>query len=128
MGVESPHIPLTLFVSREPILLETRVRVLEQSGVGAVPSHPAQVTALLRSYQFRVLILCNSLPVEEKREVIAQFKLRYPSGRVVSVNSDDEAPQVLGADVEMYPPVMPSQWERLCHALKAGGLAKRSER
>jgi hypothetical protein len=101
------------------MLLETRLRLLQQAGLVALPAEPAHVATVLREYQFEVLILCNSLTLQDKREVLAQFKSRYPSGRVVSVISVEQT-HMVDADIEMQTPVMPLDWETLSGVLKEG--------
>ena len=110
--------PKTLFVSRETLLLSTRIAVLKRFGLVVFPSDLREAPTLLRDIAFDVLVLCNSLLPKEKREFIAQFKSRSPAGRVVSVSSVSS--DQVEADIQLDAPVTQKQWKAVCRALKTG--------
>ena len=99
MGTEARLVPPTIFVSHDPKLLETRLKLLEDGGLFVMPSNPTEFPVLLKEYKFEVLILCNTLSEAEKGKLVSQFKLRYPSGRVVSIDPIPAPPLLIKLQV-----------------------------
>jgi hypothetical protein len=117
MGTDSPLVPPTIFVSHDPMLLETRTKLLEEAGLHIMPSDPTDFPVLLSEFKFEVLILCNTLSQDEKQKLTAEFKRLNESGGVVSIQPPLER-QVVDADIRMQAPVHPWEWQLLCRALK----------
>jgi CheY-like chemotaxis protein len=77
---------VVLVVGKDPVLLETRSRVLRLAGFTVVPA-PCPELAVVQFLQgdFDLVLLCHTIPQEERRRLCRSFHQHTPRTPIVSV-------------------------------------------
>lgn len=85
---------------RDLSLLQTRGKVLETAGFSVSSTQePAEVDALLGGHMPEMLVLCHSLPLDQREAVLQQMRSRWP--RMKSLLVAKNSTQVCREPVEM---------------------------
>jgi len=83
---------LLLSVGCDPLLMGTRTGLLVEAGYSVVPSFTSRdAFQMFISRDIDLVIICHTIPEEEKNKLIASMKERNKRTPIVSIHADGEA-------------------------------------
>ena len=83
---------LLLSVGRDPLLMRTRTVLLGEAGYSVMPSFTSRdAFQIFISRHIDLVILCHTIPQEEKSKLIASMKERNNRTPIVCIHVDGEA-------------------------------------
>ncbi len=83
---------LLLSVGRDPLLMRTRTVLLGEAGYSVMPSFTSRdAFQIFISCDIDLVILCHTIPQEEKSKLIASMKERNNRTPIVCIHVDGEA-------------------------------------
>ena len=111
-----PHI-VALAVGLDPLLLETRNRVLESAGHTIVSALSVeQGLERFVSGDFDIVILCHSIPVRERERLTYAIRRRSPNTPVVVITTKFSAMDSFAdAMIENEPEILLQEIPRILH-------------
>ena len=81
-----PH-TLVLAVGRDPVLLETRSQVLQAAGYTVIPERSLKkALAMFREGDFDLVLLCHSIPAQERERLTRLLREHSSRTPIVSVS------------------------------------------
>ena len=83
---------LLLSVGRDPLLMRTRTVLLGEAGYSVMPSFTSRdAFQIFISRDIDLVILCHTIPQEEKSKLIVSMKERNKKTPIVCIHVDGEA-------------------------------------
>src|SRR5205823_8703716 len=83
---------LLLSVGRDPLLMRTRTVLLGEAGYSVMPSFTSRdAFQMFISRDIDLVIICHTIPQEEKSKLIVSMKERNQRTPIVSIHADGEA-------------------------------------
>ena len=83
---------LLLSVGRDPLLMRTRTALLAEAGYSVMPSFTSRdAFQIFISSAIDLVILCHTIPQEEKSKLIVSMKERNKKTPIVCIHVDGEA-------------------------------------
>ena len=87
---------VVLSVGRDPLLMRTRTGVLLNAGYSVMPSFTSRdAFQIFSSREIDLVILCHTIPEEEKIKLIGSIKLGNKRTPIVSIHADGETDEEL---------------------------------
>ncbi len=81
-----------LSVGRDPLLMRTRTGVLLDAGYSVMPSFTSRdAVQIFSAREIDLVILCHTIPEEEKIKLIDSMKLGSKRTPIISIHADGEA-------------------------------------
>ena len=82
---------VVLSVGRDPLLMRTRTVLLLEAGYSVMPSFTSRdAFQIFSSREIDLVILCHTIPQEEKSKLIASMKKRNKRTPIVCIHVDGE--------------------------------------
>ena len=82
---------LLLSVGLDPLLMRTRTSLLDSDGYSVVPSFTSrEAFEIFVSRDIDLVILCHTIPEQEKMKLIVSMKERSKRTPIVSIHADGE--------------------------------------
>jgi DNA-binding NtrC family response regulator len=101
---------IALHVGLDPTLSYTRQKILQSMGCTAVACFSAaDAVQFFRDGDFDFVMLCHSLPREERQELTRLFHMWSPSTPIILVRWDREADSLVDAVLDSDPEQMVRQ-------------------
>jgi len=88
---------VVLSVGSDRVLLSLRDKVLRAAGYVVREYFPAQITSC--EHDFEVVILCHSIPNEQRRRIIYFIRSQKPNAPIVLVRADGDCSDMVDATV-----------------------------
>jgi hypothetical protein len=115
--IELPHV---LCFSRDPLLLKTRVAVLERQYRVVPVGSLAEILELPFGSTFDLVVLCHTVSDEDCRNARAFIKARWPSAKVLSMTTGSRSCGVEQGEIIVRgldgPPALLQRIDSLLHA------------
>ena len=97
--LEGKRPPRILIVGHDPLLVETRSAILQNSGLRAIgASSAAEAARISRREEFDALVLCHELSQQDKQMVMQEARRRKPRSKVIALYSITPS-EASGADL-----------------------------
>src|SRR6266516_8027322 len=91
---------VVLSVGSDPLLMRTRTALLGEAGYSVMPSFTSRDAFLIfTSREIDLVILCHTIPEEEKIKLIGSMKVKNNRTPIISIHADGDAD---GALVDAY--------------------------
>ena len=82
---------LLLSVGLDPLLMRTRTSVLGNAGYSVMPSFTSRdAFQIFTSHDIDLVILCHTIPEQEKTKLITSMKERNKRTPIISIHADGE--------------------------------------
>jgi|SRR6185312_9002511 len=111
-----PHI-LALSVGQDPVLLETRRQILRHAGYTVVSA--LSVEQALQSFvsgDFDIVVLCHSMPVQDRERLTYSIRRHSPNTPVIVVTAKVGAMDSFAdATIENEPEILLQEIPRMVH-------------
>ena len=79
---------LILAVGNDPVLLQTRKQILQNAGYIVLSVSTSEAITQLRQRDFGIVILCHSIPADDRARLTGFIREHRPGSRVIFISSN----------------------------------------